>query len=351
MLSQAGYPLVASAKQIHDREVGMRRIIGFVLATIGVAVLLIGALARPVLYDRLATVKLDQRSTSVSEGSGMAALRASADGVTVLRDVTLRSTREVRGIPGRVKGKDGQAFWQTGVTSEAVGVGKLTFSQEGVSFDRRSAMTTNCCGDFASVGTLDEPTKIEPITHEGLFFKFPFDVQRKTYSFWDGDLKRAEPIAYKGMDKLDGVTVYRFQQKLGPEVVRQQTGLPGDLFGTTQPVDADLVYENTRTLWIEPNTGVIIKGEEQQNKRFEAAGLPSVPVTVGTIGYSADTVRKNADDWGTKGQLLKALRTTIPVVGIVLGLLLLGLGLFLIFSGRRGEDAPAVDERRVPVGV
>ncbi len=329
----------------------MRRVLGFVLATIGVALLVIGVVSKPVIYDGLATVRLDQSSTSVSEGSGMSALRASADGITVLRDVTLRSTRQVRGIPGRVKGKDNQAFWQTGVTSEAVGVGKLTFSQEGVSFDRKTGLATNCCNDFASAGTLDEPLKVQPITHEGLFFKFPFNVQRKSYPFWDGDLKRAEPIVFKGMDKIDGVTVFRFEQKLGPEVVSQQAGLPGDLFGAAQPVDADLVYENLRTVWVEPNTGVIIKGQEEQNKRFEAAGLPSVPVTVGTIGYSADTVRKNADDWGTKGQLLKALRTTVPVIGIGLGLLLLGLGLFLILGRRGGDNGAATTERPVPVGV
>ncbi|GAB3595031.1 DUF3068 domain-containing protein [Angustibacter peucedani] len=332
----------------------MRRVLGFVIATIGVAVLVIGALARPVLYDRLATVKLDQKSTSVSEGSGMSALRASADGVEVLRDVQLRSTRQVRGIPGKVNGKDGQAFWQTGVTSEAVGIGQLSFSQEGVSFNRKTAEASNCCGDFVSTGDLDNPSATEPVTHEGLFFKFPFDVQKKTYKFWDGDLDRAEPINYVSTEKLDGVTVYKFEQKLGPEPVGEpRTALPGSLFGTDQPVDAQLVYENIRTLWIEPNTGVIIKGQEQQNKRLEAAGLPAAPVTVGTIGYSDATVKKNAEDWGTKGSLLKALRTTVPVGGIVIGLVLLLLGLFLILGGRRrdGDDGAAHRGQPVAAGV
>lgn len=329
----------------------MRRVLGFVIATLGVALLVFGAVVRPVVYERLATVKLDQRSTSVSEGTGMSALRASSAGVEVLRGVTLRSTRQVRGIPGKVKGRDGQAFWQTGVTSEAVGVGQLSFRQEGVSFDRKTGLSSNCCGDFASTGTLDDPTATQPVTHEGLFFKFPFGVQKKAYPFWDGDLGRAEPIAYVSTEQLDGVTVYRFRQKLGPETVAQRTGLPGSLFGTDRPVDADVVYENTRTLWIEPNTGVIIKGEEQQNKRLEAAGLASVPVTVGTIGYSDATVKKNAEYWGTKGTLLKALRTTVPVGGIVIGLLLLLLGLFVLAGGRRNQDGPVHRDRPVTAGV
>jgi hypothetical protein len=326
----------------------MRRVLGFVLVTLGVAVLLLGALARPVLYHQLATVALDQKSTSVSQGSGMSALRASSDGISVLHDVTLRSTRTVTGIPGRVAGHAGQAFWQTGVTSEAVGVGQLTFSQEGVSFDRRTALATNCCRDYTSAGTLDDPTATKPVHHDGLFFKFPFDVQRTSYPFWDGDLGRAVPIRYQGTEKLDGVTVYRFQQKLGPETESKQAGLPGDLFGTDHPVDADLVYENTRTLWVEPSTGVIIKGTEQQNKRFEAPGLPSVPVTVGTIGYTDKTVKDNADTWGPKGSMLNALRLTVPVVGILLGLVLVLFGVVLLAGGSRGRHGSDDGERRAP---
>jgi hypothetical protein len=325
----------------------MRRVVGFVLVALGVAVLALGALSKPVLYDRLATVPLDQDSTSVSEGMGVSVLRPSAEGIEVLTNAHVRSTRKVVGIPGKVGDHDGDAFWQTGVTSVAVDVGDLTRSTEGVSFDRKTGLATNCCGDYHSVGTLDDPDATEPITHEGLFFKFPFDVQRTTYPFWDGELGRAEPIAYQGQDTIDGLTVYRFEQKIGPENTGSQTGLPGSLFGVDHPVDATIVYENTRTLWVEPNTGVIIKGQEQQNRRFEAAGLPPVPITVGTIGYSDETVAANVDDWGTKSQLLKALRTTIPVVGIIVGIVLIGLGALLLF--RRGRDETPVTTRREPV--
>lgn len=328
----------------------MRRVVGFVLVALGVAVLAVGALSKPVIYDRLATVKLDQRSTSVSVGSSVDVLDVSEQGIRVLSGTDVKSTREVRGIPGRVTGKDGDAFWQTGVTTEIAGATdpRPKYSAEGVSFDRKTGEATMCCGDFHTIGTVDDPTATEPVTHEGLFFKFPFGVQRTSYDFWDGELLRAEPIAYQGQEKLHGVTVYRFQQHLGPEKVSSQTGLPGALFGTDHPVDADMVYENTRTLWVEPNTGVIIKGQEQQNKRFEAAGLPTIPVTVGTIGYSDETVADNADAWGTKGQLLKLIRTTVPVVGIILGVVLIGFGLVLLVRRRR-EEAPARPRHQISV--
>ena len=40
----------------------MRRVVGFVLVALGVAVLALGVVSKPVLYDRLATVQLDQKA-------------------------------------------------------------------------------------------------------------------------------------------------------------------------------------------------------------------------------------------------------------------------------------------------
>jgi Porin PorA len=309
----------------------MRRVVGSICIFLGALVLVVGVLAKPVLYSNLAKVPLDQKSVSVSTGEHMSALQASAAGVKVLTDATLQSTRTVRGIPGKAKGNS--AFWQTAVKSEAVGVAALSYSDEGVSFDRVTGQATNCCGDFKSTGTLDNPASTEPVTHKGLFFKFPFDTQKTTYQWWDGDLGRTEPMRFLRTQQIDGVQTYVFQQKSGSETYSKQTGLPGELFNSAKPVDADAVYENTRTLYIEPNTGVVIKGVEELNKRFEAPGFAAVPITKGTIGYTAATIKKNADDWGSKGQLLGFVHGPLTLIGVLLGLILLGAGAFLSLSG------------------
>ena len=131
---------------------------------------------------------------------------------------------------------------------------------------------------------------------------------------------------------------------LGPEEVSENTGLPGELFGTDEPVDAGRIYQNTRTLWIEPNTGVILKGLEEQNVHFQArdASLPTVPITVGTIGYTDDTIAKNAEEFGSKGALLGFIHGPLTLIGILTGLALLALGAFLVL-GRR-DRAPRAGE-------
>ena len=158
----------------------MRRVAGYVCLFLGALVLMVGVLAKPVLYHNLAKVPLDQKTTLVSVGEHMSALEVSSAGVKVLTDATLQNTKIVVGIPGKAKGSS--AFWQYLVVNKEVGGKDLNYSQEGVSFDRVTAQATNCCGDYISVGTLDHPSAIQSsFTHAGLFFKFPFNTQKITY--------------------------------------------------------------------------------------------------------------------------------------------------------------------------
>ena len=322
----------------------MRKVLGVVATLLGVLLLVLGILAKPVLYKGLAKVSLDQRSVSISEGTGMSALYAhDENGKAVfqkLENAHLRSTRNVIGIPGKVKAankQDTDAFWQTTVQSQAEIGGRwtdLSYSNEGVSFDRVSAETTNCCGDFKSIGDLEDPSAVQPIEHEGLFFKFPFDTQKKSYQWWDGDLAKAATMEYVREETLEGVKTYVFRQTT-PKAQVAQREVPKALFGDSASgnVQADVMYGNTRTLWIEPNTGVLIKGQEELERSLQAAAYPELFTTKGTIAYSDGTVKKNAEDWGTKGQLLGFINGPLTVVGIGLGILLVALGLFLTFGG------------------
>jgi hypothetical protein len=327
----------------------MRKVLGSVATLLGVLLLVVGILAKPVLYKNLATVKLDQRSTSVSQGSGMSSLHVykGDDGKShydKLENVTLRSTRNVIGIPGKVeaaKKQDTDAYWQTTVQSQAEIDGKwtdLSYSNEGVSFDRKTAEATNCCGDFKSTGDLDDPAKTQPIDHQGLFFKFPFAVQKKTYQWWDGDLGKATNIEFVREETLEGVRTFVFRQTI-PKTSTATREVPKALFGDTASdnVTATVNYGNVRTLWIEPNTGVLIKGQEEVEKSLTTDTYPELFTTKGTIGYSDATVKKNAEDWGSKGRILGFVNGGLTPIGIIVGVLLLAVGLFLNFgAGRRG---------------
>lgn len=329
----------------------MRRVLGFIAIALGALLIGLGLMAKPFMYDRLATVPLDQRTTSVSMGQNMSVLypHAGEDGPAIdkLSGVTVQNTREVNGIPGVAQEfgvEDEQAFWQSSSVSRAQVDGEwvdLSYSDSGVSINRKTGEATNCCGDFRSVGDMDDPDAVEDAVHEGLVFKFPFNVQKQTYQWWDGDLQKAMPIEFQDEEDVFGTNTYRFQQVI-PDTIIQTRNVPGSLFAPALRVDvrADLHYANTRTLWVEPNTGVIIKGEEQVEKVLTAPGQQPVPFTVGTIGFDDETIQANADEWGSKGSLLGLIRGPLMWYLLIPGLILLGLGAFLAFTSRD----PAADE-------
>ena len=323
----------------------MRRIVGAILVGLGALLLGLGLLAKPYLYPRLATVPLDQESTSISEGKNMSVLyphvQNGAAAIDALKGVDVKSTRTVVGIPGKVAEKDLQAstaFWQTQVVSQAMVGGKwvdLSYSDEGVSFDRVSAEVSNCCGDYKSVGDLDNPKKTEQVTRTGHYFKFPFDTQQQDYDWWDGDLGKAVPIKFKEVADLYGTDTYVFEQVI-PKTQTASREVPASLFSPTGTgnVTAKVMYGNTRTLWVEPNTGVIIKGQEKVDKTLESS-LGSVAMTVGTIGYNEKTIEENAQTWGSKGSLLGLIHGPLGWILGGLGVVLLGLGGFMLLAGRR----------------
>jgi hypothetical protein len=318
----------------------MRRTVAIALVAVGTTLLVLGLGLKFWAYPRLATVPLDQKSTTVSTGENMAVLVIRAEGVRVARGVTVTSTRQVDGNARAAldKGGDDEAFWETSVESVATGIGVLSQTKEGVSFDRFTGQATNCCGDYLStvraVGDSFESTDA-PVTHKGLFYKFPFDTQKDDYPFWDGDLKDAPNAAYAATETIEGLSTYKFVQRI-PDTTLEQRDVPASLFqpGQAGNVTADLVYTNTRTLWVEPNTGVIIKGQEEVDKRLVWQGLEA-EATVGTIAYSPQTVTDQASAWGDKGRALGLVGGTLPVLVAALGALMLLGGLAMVTSAAR----------------
>jgi len=337
----------------------MRRAIGVILVLLGSLFIGVGLLAKPYLYNQLAIAPLDQRSTSISQGTNMNVLYPHVeDGAPVIDKLTgvkVVSTREVVGIPGVVDDagvEDTDAFWQTTVQSQAEVDGSmvdLSYSDTGVSLDRRTGEATNCCGDYTSTGDLDDPTSQKPITHDGLVFKFPFSTQKTTYQWWDADLERAVPIEFQGEDEINGTPVYVFKQTIAPEAITA-IDAPASLFeeGATGTVTATEMYANTRTLWVEPVTGVLIDGNEELNTVYEADGYEPIAKTVGTIGFDDETVNKNAATWGKKATLLSFIDSWLLPIGLVLGLVLVAIGAYLLL--RPKAEAAEAAPRRATVG-
>ncbi|WP_071606330.1 DUF3068 domain-containing protein [Luteipulveratus halotolerans] len=171
--------------------------------------------------------------------------------------------------------------------------------------------------------------------------KFPFQTQKETYQYWDGTASKPMDMKYVGTEDIRGLKTYKFQGSLPLEKFREQE-VPRGLFGLpdTHGVVADRLYQNTRTLWIEPETGVIVKLQEQQHQELrnpEAGAKPANAVTTNSI-FTDATIKQNVDDYKTKAMLLKILRIWAPLGLGILGVLLILGGIAMSLVGRRNPD-------------
>jgi hypothetical protein len=193
--------------------------------------------------------------------------------------------------------------------------------------------------------------------HDGLVLKFPFGTEKKEYQFWDTTTRKAFPIKYKGEDKLFGLKVYVFEQEVPKQKLAQakQLEVPGSVVKEPgQPVvKVDRTYQNNRTLWIEPITGAIIKGEEKQLASLEYNGEPRVTATKVTIAYDDATVKKNVEGakengveeggYKAKAAQLHLIGFWVPLVALIIGLLLIGLVVASQFRPRPAVAAAPVE--------
>jgi hypothetical protein len=194
----------------------------------------------------------------------------------------------------------------------------ITASTDTFATDRHDALAVN---DAKYQAKDAEP-------HEGLINKFPFNVEKKTYPFWDGVLDATTPATYAGTDKLDGLTTYRFDVDVPSTQAEVLQGVQG-------------LYTQRKSIWVEPRTGAIVK-QTQKESRTLPNGDPLLTLD---IAYTPQTVTTAVDAARSKASSLRLLTGIIPIAGLVLGLLLIGLGLLLVLGGRRrGERSDAAPE-------
>jgi hypothetical protein len=336
----------------------------------------IAALAKFYAYPALAVAPADQVAHTVSTGPD--ATIFSVKELHEKEHVTLEARRTVRGDVAAAKEiskalkRDVVVFDTVVVTDDSVDYKlpeddsksdemPLSFVQERVVLDAHTGEAVRWAGKDASdnsgeyiTTTLNKEDRLPPKDgdpyfdgHHGLVLKFPFGTEKKTYQFWDTSTRKAFPIKFVGEEKLYGLQTYKFEQDVPKQKIPQAKPLqvpPSVIKETgTAAVTVDRMYQNKRTLWIEPVTGAIIKGQEEQFASLAYNGEDRVTATEVLIKYDDATVRKNVE--GEKGSeegnykssaaQLQLIGFWVPLLSLIVGLLLLALVVFLSVRPRR----------------
>jgi hypothetical protein len=313
----------------------MRRFLGPVLLGLGVFLLVLAGMLRFYVADRVVITPIDQYAQTVAPGPGTYLDPA----VLQERSGDLNATRTLKADVA-ASSKD-VAVWDVSVV---LSTGDRTFVRatvDRVATDRRTGEAVNCCGEAIDGA---------PIRHSGVSYKFPFDTQKKDYAWWDPNSKQAPPAKFVSEEKVQGLTTYKFLQVIEPTQIQTQPGV-GPLVGESASFAAPVYYSTTRTVWVEPKTGVIVKGNEQNKTTLRnAAGQDRATVIQYDLTFDEATQKNQAKLAKDNITKINAVSLWLPLLGLVLGLILIAAGLIIMRATDRTRPAEPREEETVPVG-
>ena len=322
----------------------MRRMIGPVLVGLGVFLIVAAGLVRFYAVPTLSTVPSGYQSTTELEATGAQIFNSDPEVLAPeTHDLVITSeTRE----DADADTPDGVVVWVNVTTTDKADGGNFQKSTERVAFDEETGAGVECdsCDTWVAEA-VDDSVEEVPTDFEGQIYKFPFNTERKAYDVWDGAVGEAVPAEYDGEESIQGLSVYKFVQTIEPTVIETRE-VPGSVFGQEESVQADMVYAMTRTFYVEPVTGAPVHRVDERVQELVYNG-ESVPAFVGTIHYTDDQVDKNVDAVDTRAMLLGGARVLYPVILLVLGIVLLGLG--LVLNRRNSNDVDDKSKENRPL--
>ncbi|OZC56369.1 hypothetical protein CH289_06525 [Rhodococcus sp. RS1C4] len=330
---------------------GPSRILALVLVGLGAFLLVAAILIPTYTVPRLEKTPLDLEVTTVSTGTGsvlnaasLAAGRAQVDENVNLVSQRFVTTEE----PSNADDITVQAGQTLRRTDKQGDTGLLTASVDRVTLDRVSSEPVeNPIGTIQVQG--DKPA--EEVPHTGLQYKFPFNAEQKAYPFFDINARASQDIDFVEETEINGTPVYKYEQTVGPVdlsgVVNLPTNkvtLPAETWGVEggeAPVTMTRWYENTRTVWVEPKTGVIVDGEEQIHQYYSrTAGQPEVDVLNAPIKFDENTVEYQIQRAKDGQDQLSTFGRTVPIIAGILGVIALIAGIVLGLRGGNGPRRP-----------
>ncbi|MEV7004814.1 DUF3068 domain-containing protein, partial [Streptomyces sp. NPDC093982] len=145
----------------------------------------------------------------------------------------------------------------------------LEWTKERFVVDRATNRPVHCCGE--------EPT------YEGeAYLKFPFDVQRRAYRWWDSTLGGTVLLRFDGTKKIQGYEGYRFTGTVKP-TRRGTRQVPGALVGL--PKQGQVLAEE----WY-ANAGIELIVEQRTGQIMNVKTAPEVTLRAPRSKYDAVTL-------------------------------------------------------------
>ncbi|MFE0422870.1 DUF3068 domain-containing protein [Streptomyces sp. NPDC058953] len=312
--------------------------LSLVLLGIGTFLLVLAAMLAWYVEPRAQRTPIDTDATTIFKGQGS---YFDAKKVKTVEGANLTITRQVRGDVAESE-KSGRAVWDVATsvdTDESLPASDphdaFQWTVERWVTDRKTNTPVHCCGETPRI--------------EGeAFLKFPFDLEKRSYRWWDSTLGATVELGFKETKKIQGHEGYVFTGEVAP-VKTGTRQVPGILVGQGErgQVIAEEWYANTGIeLVADQKTGRILYAAIGPRKTLRAPGATSAEGEVvllqsDRIAFTEETQKKQVDLAKADGRKLQLVGVTAPAGAGALGLLLAVAGSVLVFRGRP-EDPETV---------
>lgn len=214
----------------------------------------------------------------------------------------------------------------------------------------------------------DEPVQF---TRPGIQYQFPFDAEKKSYPYYDAIGLDLFEIDFIEEEEQDGETVYKYSMTVPPQNLYENTKahatrdgreltkadesslaslrlkFPAEVWGLEgdEEIEMDRYYTTTRTVRVEPTTGMIVNGTEEIFQ-FYAQDDEEAAEIVTEEGRKKEAEERNrtalefSGQWSEetkKNQLAKAKdsKSALNLAGTIVPWILGIIGLILVLLGIR----------------
>jgi hypothetical protein len=309
----------------------MRRIVGLVLTGLGACLIVFAVLMPTYVSSRVLKFPLNEFVTSTLTDSN--ASYFSPVKLTEMNPVTMEVTYTLKRKADA--GSGSTAVWNefTYVYDQTNKVPFQTLTRT-FAFDRHNAQLLNCCGANVNGDS--------SIRQSGIVgYVFPIGTKKQTYDVFDANVGKPVPFSYQGTDTVGGIQTYRFVENV-PATQNGTQVVPGSAVGQTQAsVTLPQFYQARVTYWIDPDTGVLLKANQDEKVFLEdSSGAQALLLFNANLVMNQSSVNSLVALDNTQRNKKSTVETVLPLATGIAGAVLLIIGLLLSRRPREDVDAP-----------
>ncbi|WP_371671759.1 DUF3068 domain-containing protein [Streptomyces sp. NBC_00289] len=307
--------------------------LSLILLGLGTFLLVLAPLLAWYVTPRAAVNPIDIDTTAVYSGTGSYFDTAE---IETVHDRRITVTQQVRGDVEDSE-RSGRAVWDVTTTVDTDDSLPAADPHDALEFfpnrwvtDRRTNEPVHCCRE-------------NPYFEGDAYLKFPFDVRRHSYQWWDNSLGSTVTLRYAGTRKVQGYTGYRFTGTVAPTRIDTRL-VPGSIVKRPNrpQVLAEEWYSNHGIeLVVDQRTGRVVYAQVGPRRTLRAPGAKKDAVVLldsRKLAFTEDTQKDQVELAKDESGQLRMVSETLPIGAAVTGFVLATVGSVLVARGRKRPE-------------